>query len=342
MMFGLARGTVMLCAHHGAWLKRAEETIAVMKGLLGDTMVDIQHVGSTSVPGLAAKPILDIVIGVRNLSDLDPYVEKLAQNHIREAGQDLPGQRLFVMGDFEADTRTHHIHAVIWNSAAWKNYVRFRDYLRTFDDKRLVYESEKRRLAAAFPEDRNAYTRAKAPMIDQLLREANEWAEGKKMAKVMLLCGKIASGKSVYAKRICKEENAVLLSVDELVLSILGNDLGEKHDEITGRIQAYLFEKSVEIVRAGVNVLLDWGFWTRANRNAARAFYAAHEIPCEFHYIDTPEAVWHRNIDIRNRAVLAGEDDSYYVDEGLLHKLESLFEAPQREEIDVWHVNDWA
>ena len=161
------------------------------------------------------------------------------------------------------------------------------------------------------------------------------------MAKVIMLCGKIASGKSHYASKVSKRENAVVLSVDELVLSILSNDLGEKHDEITARVQAYFFEKSVEIVQAGANVLLDWGFWRRRRRQEARAFYQEKGIACEFHYIDTPDDVWKRNIEKRNRAVLAGESSAYYVDDGLMKKLESLFEEPSREEIDVWHVNDW-
>jgi len=161
------------------------------------------------------------------------------------------------------------------------------------------------------------------------------------MAKVIMLCGKIASGKSVYAEMLCKREKAVLLSVDELVLSVLGGDLGERHDEVTDRIQAYLFEKSVEIVHAGSNALLDWGFWTRERRTAARAFYGNHGIVCEFHYIDVSDEIWHRNIDKRNRAVLAGETSAYYMDEGLMQKLQSAFQKPDRSEIDVWYVNDW-
>ncbi|MBE5767945.1 MAG: ATP-binding protein [Clostridiales bacterium] len=161
------------------------------------------------------------------------------------------------------------------------------------------------------------------------------------MTRVIMICGKIASGKSVYAEKLCAQENAVMLSVDELVLSVLGNDLGDRHDEITDRIQDYLFRKSAEIVKAGANVLLDWGFWTRERRAAARAFYRAHGIACEFHYIDVPEGVWRRNIAIRNQAVLDGKSDAYFVDDGLMKKLESLFESPSREEIDVWFVNDW-
>ena len=178
-MLGLLRGTVVLNEHDEAWRIQAEAACVKLKKLLGGVAVDVQHVGSTSVPGLMAKPILDLVIGVRELNDLDPYVEKLAQADIREVLQDLPGQRLFVMGDFAADTRTHHIHAVVWNSAAWKNYVRFRDYLRAFDEKRAAYEAKKRELAAMYPANRQAYTEGKAELIGKLLEEANRWAEGR-------------------------------------------------------------------------------------------------------------------------------------------------------------------
>lgn len=161
------------------------------------------------------------------------------------------------------------------------------------------------------------------------------------MAKVILICGKIASGKSVYSRRIVAREHAVLLSVDELVLSVFGGDLGEKHDEITARVRKYLLDQSVKMVNAGVNVVLDWGFWTKESRREVRRFYAGNAICCEFHYVDTPNDVWRKNIEIRNRAVLAGEVDAYFVDESLLEKLEAAFEVPAREEIDVWHVNDW-
>lgn len=170
-MLGLIRGTVMLCEHDARWMIKAQETIALLKGILGDAAVDIQHVGSTAVPGLAAKPIIDIVIGVRDLNDLDPFAEKLARQGIREAGQDLPGQRLFVAGDFEANTRTHHIHAVVFGSAPWNNYLRFRDCLRDSGQKRAEYEAEKRRLAALHPLDRQAYTAGKAALILRLLSE---------------------------------------------------------------------------------------------------------------------------------------------------------------------------
>ena len=159
--------------------------------------------------------------------------------------------------------------------------------------------------------------------------------------KAILLCGKIASGKSVYAQHLCEKEKAVLLSVDEIALKVFGSDLGDKHDEITGRIQTYLFGKSIEILKAGINVLLDWGFWTKEKRRQAREFYDGFGMACEFHYIDTPDNVWEKNIEKRNKAVLEGKTDAYYVDEGLRKKLEAAFEKPGREEMDVWFYNEW-
>ena len=74
------------------------------------------------------------------------------------------------------------------------------------------------------------------------------------------------------------ENKAVILSVDEIMLSLFGLYAGEKHDEYTERIQKYLFEKSLEIVEAGTSVILDWGFWTREKRTEAREFYKSKNI----------------------------------------------------------------
>lgn len=161
------------------------------------------------------------------------------------------------------------------------------------------------------------------------------------MAKAILLCGKIASGKTVYAQHICREQNAVLLSVDEITIEVLGGDLGERHDGIAEKAQQYLFAKSLEILRAGANVVLDWGFWTRERRNTARTYYASCGVECEFHYIDVSEAVWQKNIERRNRDVLAGKTAAYYVDDGLRCKLNAAFEMPERAEMDIWYVNNW-
>ena len=105
------------------------------------------------------------------------------------------------------------------------------------------------------------------------------------MAKVIMTCGRICSGKSTYAQKLKNELGGVILSIDELMLDILGGETGDKHDEYAKRTEKYLYKKSVEIVSLGTDVILDWGFWKKSDRDFAREFYRGHGISCEFHYI---------------------------------------------------------
>lgn len=161
------------------------------------------------------------------------------------------------------------------------------------------------------------------------------------MAKAILICGKIASGKSTYARKLMKRNRMVLLSVDEITLALFDGYIGEKHDDIVERTQRYLFDKSLELLNQDIDVVLDWGFWMKQEREEARAFYSSHGIVCEFHQIDTPDDVWKYNIEKRNREIEEGKTSAYYVDDALARKFAAIYEVPHREEIDVWYVNDW-
>ena len=155
------------------------------------------------------------------------------------------------------------------------------------------------------------------------------------MAKIFLVCGKICCGKTTYSQKIYEENNAVLLSVDEITLGVLGGNLGENHDEYVEKVKRYLLKKSVEIVKAGTSVVLDWGFWTKAEREKAKAFYLDNGIETEMHYLGISDEQWHRNIQKRNAEVLADKTSAYYIDDGLLKKFVSVFEIPDKDEIDV-------
>ncbi len=154
------------------------------------------------------------------------------------------------------------------------------------------------------------------------------------MAAVYLMCGKICSGKSTHARQIRDAEHAVVLSVDEITLALFGQDAGDMLDEYVKRTETYLYGKSVEIVRSGTSVVLDWGFWTKEERCFAKSFYASQGIRCEFHYIRIGQETWHRRIEKRNQDVLDHLTDAYYVDEGLVRKFESIFEEPDEQEVD--------
>ena len=153
------------------------------------------------------------------------------------------------------------------------------------------------------------------------------------MAEVLLICGKICSGKSYLARQLMADEPAVLLSVDEITRGLFPEGLGDKHDAFSTLVRAYLLKKAGEIVRAGSNVIIDWGFWTRAMRREARD--ALQGYPCRWYYIDVSDARWEENIRRRNEHANDPGSLDYYVDDGLKQKCLSLFEIPAEDEYDV-------
>ena len=171
----MKRGTVYLEPHQSEWERSAEETIRTLKNILGSVAVDIQHIGSTSIKTISAKPIIDIAVAV---NDYEPILRK--RNVLEKADiifrfDERPEQLLFVMGDFEKDTRSHHIHVVLYDSDEWNNYINFRGYLNSNSEAAGEYEAVKIRLAEQYPDDSIAYTEGKQEVIYRLLEEARVW-----------------------------------------------------------------------------------------------------------------------------------------------------------------------
>lgn len=156
------------------------------------------------------------------------------------------------------------------------------------------------------------------------------------MAKCIMICGRICSGKTTYAESLRKEHCAVILSIDEIMLSLFGKDAGEHHDEYVAKTERYLLQKSLAIIEVGVNVIFDWGFWTKEKRDFVKNFYREHGVDYEFHYLDIGDTEWKKRLEKRNAEIEAGKSDAYYVDNGLAAKFNSVFEKPDRGEIDLW------
>ena len=156
MTIGLRRGAVALVPHETAWEEEAARTIGRLRAILGDAAADIQHVGSTSVKTIAAKPIVDIAVAV---SDLDAAL--LKRGAMESAGFyfrpcDIPEQLLFARGSYYDGTgeeQTHFIHVVKAGGAQWRDYLNFRDYLNAKPAAAKAYETLKLRLAAECPDD---------------------------------------------------------------------------------------------------------------------------------------------------------------------------------------------
>lgn len=159
------------------------------------------------------------------------------------------------------------------------------------------------------------------------------------MAKLILLCGKIASGKTFYANELKSKINAVVFSTDEATYDLINNEQGEFYNTFSKRMNFYLRKKAVEIVKAGTNVILEAACWTKAARDETSTYCKENGIEYEWHYIDIDDEMWKRHIMERNKRIEEGNGGSdFYLDEGLLKKLLDNFEEPGRDEIDVWHV----
>ena len=154
------------------------------------------------------------------------------------------------------------------------------------------------------------------------------------MAKVIMTCGKICCGKSTYARRLREERKGVILSLDEIMLTLFPEGAGGMHDNYVLRTEQYLLNLSLQILALGTDVILDWGLWTRAQRDRLRAFWNGHGVEYEIHYLRIGKDEWERRIRSRNEKQ-ENKPSAYFVDEGLLRKVEFLFEEPSADETDV-------
>ena len=127
----------------------------------------------------------------------------------------------------------------------------------------------------------------------------------------------------------------MVLSIDDITLTLFPEGAGEMHDTYVLRAEQYLLSLSLQILESGVDVILDWGLWTRAQRDRLRAFYTGHGVENEIHYLRLSPEEWERRIRKRNAEQNKEEPQSYYVDEGLLRKVDSLFEEPSDTETDL-------
>lgn len=155
------------------------------------------------------------------------------------------------------------------------------------------------------------------------------------MPKVILLCGRIAAGKSHYAEQL-KEKGAVVLSCDHVMLTLFDGCLGEKHDEIVLATQRYFCSIAPQIFRLGADVVLDYGHWSRALRDEMRALCTGAGLPVELHYLTTDEETRKARLKRRNAENATKPGRQYIIDEALLERLDGKFEPPEAWEIDRW------
>lgn len=152
------------------------------------------------------------------------------------------------------------------------------------------------------------------------------------MAKIIILSGKICSGKSTYSENLKNQINGVVLSLDDMMLSLFDEFLGDKHDDIAEKCSKYLYDLATKIINAGTNVILDWSPWSVDGRKKMVENIKAKNIDVELHYIKVNEATWNAQIEKRNQLVKEGKSKAYYVCENLKEKADKAFEEPSDDE----------
>ena len=168
---GLKKNTVKLYSHKKAWGKEFEKIKQQMVNLIGDHIIDVQHVGSTSIHGIKAKPILDIVICVKNWKKFAIIITVLEENgYIYSGDGKRNGGRLFIKEESPL-IRTMHIHFLKYDDQQWENYQFFRDYLNSNLILARKYEKLKINLCKKFKNNRKMYTLQKHEFIQFVLNK---------------------------------------------------------------------------------------------------------------------------------------------------------------------------
>ena len=172
-MIGLKRGEIRLKPHDPQWAQLYERERARLAAALGNRVLDLQHVGSTAISGIRAKPILDIAAAVASYEAAAICIaplEALGYSYRGENG--IPRRRYFVLRAPDGEMTLVHLHMLEVESAEWANHLLFRDYLRAHPQEAQAYQALKERLMARYPHDRGAYTEGKGAFIMRVLESA--------------------------------------------------------------------------------------------------------------------------------------------------------------------------
>ncbi len=175
---------IIVQAYDPLWVQLYAAEERLLLDVLSPIARQIEHIGSTSVPGLAAKPIIDISVSVDNLADVIPYIPLLGQVGYLEVPINPAFQRrLFSKGPYNEGT--HHVHITLHGSDVWAEPLLFRDYLRAHPVAAARYQQSKREAAMTHQTNLNGYHDEKARCVSTLMEQAREWQAGQKREETL-------------------------------------------------------------------------------------------------------------------------------------------------------------
>ena len=173
---GLRMGEVRLEKSNKEWKESFEIEKENLEKIFKGIALKIEHVGSTSIEGISAKPIIDIAVAVKKLNDFEKVRDEFYNIKDYSIKEDSPSDEILVRKG-NPEEITHFIHIMEYNSERYKNQILFRDYLRTHEAERVEYEELKIKLAKKYKNDRKKYTANKNDFIQKVLKRAREEEE---------------------------------------------------------------------------------------------------------------------------------------------------------------------
>ena len=167
-VIGLARGTVEVVPYHPAWAALFATEAELLRGVMGAAALSIEHIGSTALVGMDAKPIIDLMVAVESLPEAERWQPVLAAHDYEfRPDPDIPERIFFAKGSHSR--RTHHLSLVEPTSDFFVTHLRFLAYLRAHPAAFAEYRALKLELARKFPREREAYTAGKHEFIERVL-----------------------------------------------------------------------------------------------------------------------------------------------------------------------------
>lgn len=172
---------IRVVAHDPQWSEQFEQEAEELTAIFGQEIVAVHHIGSTAIPGILAKPIIDVLVEVQDIERIDTFNQEMIERGYLPKGEfGIAGRRFFIKGAEES--RSHHIHVFQTGDPEFERHLAFRDYLRVHPEEAQAYSRLKQALARRFPHDINGYTAGKDDFIKEIERKAEAWKRTRQQA----------------------------------------------------------------------------------------------------------------------------------------------------------------
>jgi len=174
LVSGVTRGKLYFEEYQPSWAEAGRRAVLVLRGAIPQA-AEIIHTGSTSVPGMYAKPLIDMLVGMGEGAELSPSLPELSRLGLQEFGEIIPGDRVFYLNDPDSGKRLLHVHIVPWRTESWYRYVDLTDFLQADERARQAYIYLKKALLLRYEDRPMLYNPAKSQFLADLQADAKAW-----------------------------------------------------------------------------------------------------------------------------------------------------------------------